>query len=450
VAKDTLTSKTSEEIEEIISRVHDDVSAGRYDFSTCDSIVLNYGGKKRFVKEYKDIYSTESILCLCIKHILDRTFRVKYPNRNKAVRELFNVLTAVKQMGAFTIVKFDFKDYFNSISTPYVFEKYIRSQMSDRFEVSLICDFVNQTRYAYAGLGTSNVISEIIAKHFDDEIRKAFISKSVLFFERYIDDAILIFNENITTDEIQRVMNHSLELIYRDSTISVKPKCKTRFNVSKFFHVTKNGVTASPISFDYLGYEVFLRTTTGKKGKSDIDVKYGITQGKQDKYKERVSDFISLYTNPASLDYRNLEMLRHRLCAFTSRTVYQGSKYNSSVWKVKGFIANYGELRYLLDEGQVDVRTVNYLKTMLEDAFSVAGISLPYFLKGEQNRAGYSLFENMRRNKTLLFVERIGYDYNSLAEKCAQLGIKTFDKDEKKRGYGTMVREYLIKTKVGY
>ena len=450
MAKDTLNSKTAEEIETIISRIQNDVSGGNYDFSKCDSIILNHDGKKRYVKEYKDIYSTESIMCLYIKHILDRTFRVRYPNRNKSVRELLNVLTAVKQMGAFTIVKFDFKDYFNSVSAPYVFEKFIRPQMSNRFEISLISDFVSNTKYAYAGLVTSNVLSEIVAKSFDDEVRKAFILKGILFFERYIDDGIIIFNEDVPIDDIQDVLNRSLEKAYLDTSLVVQPKCKTRFNHDKFFHVTRKDITSTSISFDYLGYEVFICKGTGRRNKPIIEMTYGITQSKQEKYKKRVCDFITLFADPASVDYQNIEMLRHRLSAFASRTVYQGNKFNTPVWKVKGFIANYGELRYLLDTGQVDSRTVDYLKTLLESAFVATGTDLPHFLKSEQSRAGYNLYDNMRKNKTLLFVERIGYDYDSLSKKCGQIGIKTVDKDGKRRGYGTMVREYLIKTKVGY
>lgn len=76
---------------------------------------------------------------------------------------------------------------------------------------------------------------------------------------------------------------------------------------------------------------------------------YGITEEKRKKYCRRVGKLIKLYNDPASPDYRDVELLRQRLRAFTSRVVYV-SKYSSgNVWKVKGFISNYSELRYFED-----------------------------------------------------------------------------------------------------
>ena len=63
---------------------------------------------------------------------------------------------------------------------------------------------------------------------------------------------------------------------------------------------------------------------------------------------------------------------------------------------------------------------------------------------------GYNLFENMKRNKTILLVDNIGYDYSSLKNLCKQIDISDTDACGKKRGYGTLVRDYLIKVKVGY
>jgi len=445
VAKDTLSNKTVDEIDAIVFRVQSDINSSNYDFTKSTSIVLSQDGKKRFVKEFEDIYSTESILCQCIKQILDRVFRVKYPNRNKSIRELFNVLTAVRQMGAFTIVKFDFKDYFNSVSVPYVLEKYIKPKMTNRFETDIISDYAYKTKYAYAGLGTSNAIAEIIAKNFDDLIKMAFVSRGVLFYERYIDDGIIIFNENVSKSEVEAALNLALSNIYQDVDANVLPKCKTRFNFNKFFHITKHDLTQNPKKFDFLGYEMTLTANNGK-----VNIVYGITQSKQSKYKKRVAKFINLYIDPSSIDYGKLELLRHRIATFTSRVVYQGRKYNSKVWKVKGFIANYGELRYFLKVGLVDSGTEDFLRTMVEDVFAEAGVSEPYFIKNAQNKVGYNLLENMKKNKTLLLVERIGFDYDALAKLCNKIEISSVNKDGKMRGYGNLVREYLIKTKVGY
>ena len=114
-ALDTKSQKSSAELDRIISMVKTSTETSSFDFGKTTSLVLNQKGKKRRVKQYEDLYSAESVLCQCIKQILDRVFKVKYPNRNKTIKELFSVLAATVQMSDFTIVKFDFKDYFNSM-----------------------------------------------------------------------------------------------------------------------------------------------------------------------------------------------------------------------------------------------------------------------------------------------------------------------------------------------
>lgn len=434
--------KTDQEILDIINSVNTAISANAYNFDDLSTIVLNQNGKKRVVKKYEDIFSSENVLCQHIKHVLDREFKVKYPNRNKVIRSLFSYIAAAKQMTNFTVVKFDFKDYYNSVSSIYVFEKYIRPKIKDRFELDLIRDFVYKTKYAYAGLCTSNVIAEIIAKDFDREIKNEFLAKGLLFYERYIDDCILILNENTKQADIESLLDEILKKVFDNFSNNDIAKCKTKFNSGKFQFLSKKTLTANPVVIDYLGYEF----SFSKSASDIVEIVYGITLAKQQKYRKRLDKIISLYIDPSSPDYKDLELLRHRILAFSSRVVYINKHFNRDVWKVKGFISNYGELRYLLDTSSVSAGTKHFLQNMIRDAFLNNSVSLPYFMKPK----GYNLFENMKRNKTILLVDNIGYDYSSLTNLCKQIDILSTDAYGKKRGYGTLVRDYLIKVKVGY
>lgn len=198
--------KTPAEQEQIILDVEDVFNKSTFNFSNTTSIILSQNGKKRLVKQYDNLYSPENILCQCIKQILDRVFKVKYPNRNKILHDLFSTLSATIQMADFTIVKFDFKDYFNSISSIYVFEKYLKNDFLDRHEIDLIRNFVYSTKYAYAGLCTSNVIAEIIAKYFDEAVSQAFDTNGLIYYERYIDDCVLILNEHMEESEVEDIL----------------------------------------------------------------------------------------------------------------------------------------------------------------------------------------------------------------------------------------------------
>ena len=241
IANDTQVLKGQEEINNTIESVKNKIKKREYDFSKLSSMVLNQSGKKRFVKLYSNTFSVENILCQYIKQLIDRTFKVNYPNRNSTITDLFNILTAVRQMSNFTIVKFDFKDYFNSVSATYVYEKILKNDLKNRIEVDIIEDFTSKTKYTYAGLSTSNVLAEMIAKQFDEEIKKIFLPKGLLFFKRYIDDSILILNQDIAESDIRKILKDILFDIYYDETVKTVTKCKTVFNDKKWLFTSMCG-----------------------------------------------------------------------------------------------------------------------------------------------------------------------------------------------------------------
>jgi hypothetical protein len=437
--------KSEEEIKIITNNITNAYFQHNYNFTNSKSILLKRNGKKRFVKRYLNEYSPENILCQSIKQIIDRVYKIEYPNRNKSIKLLFNTLCGIKDMSEFTIVKFDFKDYFNSVSSEYVFEKYIKDKLTDRAFLEIIKEFAKITKYAYAGLRTSNVISEIIAKDFDEVVKCELFSKGLIYYERYIDDTLLIFNENIDQDQIEKITNNALNIVFFDKNIKSSIECKTRFNRNKYKYISKRILSSTPVNFDYLGYEFIIKLLNNK-----CNILYGITKEKQDKNNSRIDKIIKYYTDINSPDYNNMELLRHRILAFSSRCVYRTKKYNSFLWKTKGLISNYSELRFLLGSNLIIPDTDYFLKNMINDGFARAGLSTPYFIKGTQGKAGYNLYNNMNVNKTLLLVEHIGYNKSSLKKICYNIGIKSDDIKGKKRGYGNLVRTYLIKVKVGY
>lgn len=89
--------KSAAEQEKIISDIKSAFNDATFHFENSKSLMLNQSGKKRLVKQYDNLYSPENILCQSIKQILDRAFKIKYPNRNKTTRTLFSVLSAAIQ-----------------------------------------------------------------------------------------------------------------------------------------------------------------------------------------------------------------------------------------------------------------------------------------------------------------------------------------------------------------
>lgn len=437
--------KTKAQIQQIISNIQNDFKNSNYNFSKLQQLILNQNGKKRLVKQYTASYSTENVLCHVIKNILDRSFKIKYPNRNKIAHELFCILPAVIKMSNFTIAKFDFKDYFNSVSSIYVFEKIIKTRVQNRVDADLINAFVQQTKFAYAGLCTSNTIAEIIANYFDQAVKEKLQQYGLIYYERYIDDGILILNDVLSESQLRSILNSSLKETF-NSPLNNVLKCHTKFNDGKFQYLSSKS-DANNQQLNFLGYEFFFNSKV-KKSVKTFQVKYGITEEKRKKYTNRVDKLIEEYKTGAP-GQNGIELLRHRILAFTCREVYQVKNGYSNVWKVKGFISNYGELRYLLDTDLLEENTKTFLLEVVLNAFKKANLK-PYFLNGQIKEDGYNLFNNMMKNKTILLVDHIGYNYESLVRLCKAIGISNIGSGGKKLSYGELVREYLIKVKVGY
>ncbi|MFR4947819.1 hypothetical protein [Thomasclavelia spiroformis] len=432
---------SQQNIESIISEIKQSYKNQDFNFSKFTDILIKREGKKRHIKTYPT-FSCEEILCIYLKRTLDKKLHIKYPNRNEYIHSLFDVINALRNMNDFSIFRFDFEDYFNTVSSEYVFKKYIIKSSLERYQISLFDNFASKTKYAYAGLNTSNIICEIIAKHFDEILTLKLKNQGLIFYRRYIDDGILIFNKRVGSDFCLSIINDAIKEVFFDKSINVKYGCKTRLNSSKTKYLSAYDLAKSNSTddFDFLGYLFCLSPKINiKNNKIQTNFKYGITQKKIIKYSNRIDKIVEDY----KID-KDIELLRHRLKAFTFRTVYQIPKYKTMIWKTKGFISNYQELRYRTDMLTTD--TKDFLENYITNSFKKNGLNLPYFLKIKNtDESIYNLYNNLKKYRTYLFVEKIGINKETLDKMCKQIGILDTSKD-----YDGLVRDYLIKVKVGH
>lgn len=432
--------KSEQAISGIVSNAIAAYEHSCYDFTKYQTFKLKQVNKIREVKMYP-LFSPEELICIYLKRSLDRKFHVTYPNRNSFMRSLFNTTYALKNMSDYTIVKFDFRDFFNSISSAYVYKKYMQNKNLERYQANLLEEFVSTTKYAYAGLNTSNIICEIAALQFDSLVSQKLSTYGIILYKRYIDDGIIIFNSYINQSECLNILQQSIEEVFYDSQV-VAPKCKTALNTAKTKYIARRNLSVGGAhqEFDFLGYQFELWLESNNKTET-TKFMYGITQQKIDKYSKRISNIVEEYARSSD---RNMELLRHQIKAFTHRTVYQVNRYKTVIWKSKGFLSNYCELRFRMDA--LTPSTEHFLKTAVIKAFSQNSIALPYFLRSNQQESIYSLFNNFKNNSTLLFVELIGIDKKTLCKMCRQIGINI----DSSKTYDGLVRDYLIAVKVGH
>ena len=177
--------RTEEAIEIIANDAIESLKNGTFDFKSFLHLDLNQNGKHRQVIMYKP-FSPEELLCIFLKRVLDRKFHISYPNRNEYIRTLFDTAAAIKDMSDYTIFKFDFSDFFNTVSSEYVYHKYIQSASLERYQDKLMANFVNATKYTFAGLNTSNILCEIIARDFDQRLVQRFSKQGIILYKRYL------------------------------------------------------------------------------------------------------------------------------------------------------------------------------------------------------------------------------------------------------------------------
>ena len=432
--------KNEQAISDILANTIASYENKTYNFAGYSKLQLHQTGKQRKVIMYPP-FSSEALLCILLKRVLDRKFHISYPNRNTFIRSLFDTIYALKDMSDYTILKFDFKDFFNSVSSVFVYKKYIQGKDLERYQVKLLESFVYATKYAYAGLNTSNIICEIAAKQFDELLFQRLGQRGIIFYKRYIDDGIIIFNRYISQTDCLDIINEVIsEIFYTPQYVNV-PRCRVCLNTSKTKYIARRDLSAGGPTqeFDFLGNDFVLTITPKEK----TNFQYGMTQNKIDKYTKRINDIVKDY---ALSSPRDMELLRHQIKAFTHRTVYRINRYKSVIWKTKGLISNYCELRYHMDE--LTPETERFLKTAIFKAFTTNKVEkIPYFLKGKNsNESVYSLYNNMKNYRSLLFVELIGIDRVTLEKMCKQVGIDVATGKE----YDGLVRDYLIKVKVGH
>lgn len=398
------------------------LAAGAIDFSS--NIFREYDG--RLITQFDDL-SAENIVLLHLKYQLRKTFRVSFSNRNKVIEELFDKLRVARSLKDLTIIKFDFKNYFYSVSTEYIYETYIQNSRLSREDKDYIDLLCKSNPYCVAGLPVFNYFIEIISEDFDKALSARLSKYGLVYYERYVDDGVALLNKYLPKKEVRKILNGVIEEVFLNST----SKNKVRLNESKFAVINRRYL-AQDCVFDFLGYEFFLRQDFKK-------INVGITKRKRDKYQNKVDKLIKQNFTPG--DKNSEEKIRQLIKAHSSRVVYLApSAKHKGVWVSKGIIANYNKLKDYT--GDIDRDTRKFLRDIYINAFKKAGYTPPHYL----NNPRYRLLDNMTANRAMIFNELIGMSKDTLIKNITKTG-RTPDPT---RDYNYLVKDYLISIKIGY
>ena len=424
---------TEDEIDDWCEECRYAIQTETYDFSSFSREVYSQSGKKRVIYSFPKL-SVENMLSHYLKQQLDRAFHIKYASRRKIINLLFNTLVATKNMNDFVIVRADFKSFFDSVKSEYVYEKYILPSIIKREDKQLLEKYVENFKYCYAGLCLSNGMTEIVCKDFDIVLKARLSEYGVFFYERYGDDMLIMFNNYISENRIKNII--------RETIIEVFGSCPVRLSSSpgKFSYISRRNLVSSQ-NFNFLGYEFFILKTVNGRRDEIIDFEYGIAEKKRTKYSNMIER--------AFINYKltgNDEVFRQQLKIFSSRVVIARQILGSNFdWLTKGVIANYNELQNVCHYLNVDTKT--FLSDLFYQLLRKYDIKRPYFLpkRTSNEESIYNLYSNMKRNRSLLFEESIGVPKEVVLEWIHKIDpfYSAYGKD-----YYRIVVEYLEMIKI--
>lgn len=417
---------------DIINKWH----SGLFDFSSFSVLKIKKNSKQRKVACYKE-NSVEDILSQSISIYLKSIFKLDFPNRNLYITSLDGTFSLMKNLNNFCILKFDFNNFYNSVSSKIIFKKFILSRIDDREYLNLISDYVCKTKKCYAGLRASNIICEIAGKVFDERLENSFLKDGMIFYRRYIDDCIIVFNKNVPKDYCLDKINNLINDVFNNNDIGIKGIVKLNDDKTTYFQ-KKDLSNGKNEVINFLGYKFIFSLDENNK----LSILYGLSDNKIEKYKNKVAKIIDDYKSSFSHDESAVELLRLRILAFIKRTVYIKENKGKKFWISKGFIQNYSLLG--LKFQYIEKDTKDFLTSYVGGELRKLD-PMPYFVKNLGGLYAYNLKYNLIKNKVLLFFEGIGIGMEKLKEICYKININV-----EKKTYDELMRECLIKLYVGY
>lgn len=398
----------------------DKIAQNEYDFSKYLCQIYTQGEKKRKIYSF-DRMSVENVVCHYLKKEMDNIFNIKYASRAKIINLLMNTLPVIKNLNDFVIIRADFKSFFETIYTKYVYEQYIQKSLMSRKDKEILKKYTEHFKYCYAGLCLSNGMAEIVCRDFDKHLFASLEKYGIFYYERYVDDIIIMLNSFISKDTFLNISKSVIKEVFGE--------CPVKLNENKFSYITQRYLNTSQ-KFDFLGYEFEIKYTNNV-----YKFTFGITDKKRQKYKNIIEKAFIAYKND-----NDIELFRQRLKIYSARIVIARSLGNNNFeWLTKGITANYNELRFHIND--LDGKTKDFLENTYINLLNKHNIQCPYFLKNKNlEESIYNMYSALKRNRSIVFEKRIG-----VARKDIIKWIKKIEPNysDINKNYYQVVIEYL-------
>lgn len=244
-------------------------------------------------------------------------------NRNFIIDSLINQISFNSELPkkyCYTVVRMDIKNFFESVNTHKLYKRIVRSNILNDTAMRKIKQVVFSPKISGLpqGVSFSSLLAEIYLEDFDYNIKIEF--DEILYYSRYVDDILLIFNGNH--------LNKTEDIIDRVEQL-LTPLNLTLNKNEKLEKCLIGG--GNEFSFNYLGYNF-----SNKINKNSLDI--SVSKNKIKKYLQYIEDIFNKFhfSNKNDRDFYKLYYsLRNLLCVTISKDFIKNKEL------IYGFSHNY-------------------------------------------------------------------------------------------------------------
>ncbi len=390
-------------------------------------------GKKRSVAYFGDKFCLEYYLVKYFVQNISDMQNKGLANMKVPTQKILNYLDNSINSHNFTIIRFDFKNYYNNLSSEYIYDKFIKCFKLKNTERYFLEQYVKQVPYCFAGLSTSNYFAEIMDSYLEEQLENEFnkIGNAVCF--HYGDDFNIFINKKLKKDFSLNLILSIIQKIFHDKNIAsnIFNKEKIHTEGDKFTILTNDDM---PITFNFLGYEYQIFKNNNK-----IDYNYGVIDYTINKYKQNLKEVISQYKNNVEAQRIVVIMQTHKI-SYPNPSLYNDDKNISP-----RFNEQIKCLKFKPDK--LNEKTKYFLKNVIFDTYKELNLNLPYFLKDKNENCKYNLYNNLIKGKFLFFKQIGGINKQQLIKMSSPFDI---NKNLNDLSYNEIAVYLAQKTKINY
>lgn len=370
--------------------------------------------KKRLIAYYEP-NSTEYFLTAYIAKVITKQTKLKFANAQKKVNLLLDCISKVKNINDFAIVQFDFKNFYNSLSSEYVYNYFLKKYNFENDDNMLLKNYFKSVLYTFAGLRPSNFIGELILQAFEKQLKQNLQDNNLIDCIRYGDDYIVFFDKVYLAEDIAKIIKLTVNQVFYEKSIYLKHKNKVCVHLfdNKFSYVTKKQL---PFDIDYLGYLVTIKNTENQLD-YEIDVSPFLKKFFVKDLKETILK-----------NYKNVEKLRMLIKLKTRRLVFR----KFSILEGTQIISlNYPQNRNVIIKNLSKISSdgLKFYKNEIKNIFNELNLPVPYYLKNKNENSGYCLYANLIKKRTVLLHPKIGLSKNKILDISKKIGLNTENND---------------------